>query len=104
MIINKSRTLHLIFVLAEKTFCNITSFNCALEGPKCIPSSWVCDGQKDCSDGSDEGNEECGENFQFLSHGVTFYAIPIDIMISIFLIRVNLLKGVGKNIQRKRAS
>ena len=54
-------TWHFNLLVSEEPICNTTSFYCTLEGPKCIPSSWVCDGQLDCSDGSDEGNNVCGK-------------------------------------------
>lgn len=40
-----------------KTFCPNNEFLCS-NGEQCIPSGWVCDRSKDCSDGSDE--KACG--------------------------------------------
>ena len=38
------------------------AFHCAKNGSHCIPTLWVCDGDEDCADGSDEAeNCECGE-------------------------------------------
>ena len=34
--------------------CSITSFACAGTEDKCIPLAWKCDGNADCTDGSDE--------------------------------------------------
>lgn len=42
--------------------CNDEQFAC--NDGQCIQYSWVCDGQLDCDDGSDEREEICGE----LSH------------------------------------
>ena len=33
---------------------NATEFPCAAQKGRCIPKSWLCDGQRDCSDGEDE--------------------------------------------------
>ena len=33
----------------------------------CLPNDYICDGIKDCSDGSDERSEICGELF-FLNY------------------------------------
>ena len=41
--------------------CDTTSFNCTSGTPKCIPSLWACDGEPECSDGSDERQDICGE-------------------------------------------
>ena len=40
--------------------CNQNHFNCSIGNLQCIPWLWVCDGDKDCTDGSDEANALCG--------------------------------------------
>ena len=44
--------------LAAKT-CASTEFQC-LNKNYCVHHSWVCDGDPDCPDGSDEAEEQCG--------------------------------------------
>ena len=48
----------LIFIFTgDENFCPELSFTCDSDG-RCIDPRWVCDGEYDCLDGSDEGN--CG--------------------------------------------
>ena len=41
--------------------CTSQTFKCMDGIPACIPSSWVCDGHRECLDGSDESPDICGE-------------------------------------------
>ena len=41
--------------------CDTDAFNCTKNSPTCIPTSWVCDGDEDCADGSDEVYRLCGK-------------------------------------------
>ncbi|EYC15575.1 hypothetical protein Y032_0036g3222 [Ancylostoma ceylanicum] len=38
--------------------CSLDQFAC-VNGPKCIPINWLCDGARDCPDGSDETHTKC---------------------------------------------
>ena len=52
---------------SETLLCNEDTFNCTYGVPSCIPMSWVCDGHKECSDGSDESQTICSKLCQFYS-------------------------------------
>lgn len=43
----------------EKHVCTPEEFTCKSSEGECIPMSWVCDGNSDCSNGSDEAT--CSE-------------------------------------------
>ena len=57
--------------------CNSTYFKCTKAVPECIPFSWVCDGEKECFDGSDEDKNICGKvnliRIQILRGPTRFY-------------------------------
>ena len=55
-------TLH--FPLA-KWSCDEKQFQCGKNDPKCITMVQVCNGNRDCSDGSDELPQLCGETLKF---------------------------------------
>ena len=40
---------------------NKDTFNCSIGTFQCIPWLWVCDGEEDCTDGSDEAIGTCGQ-------------------------------------------
>ena len=46
----------------------LDDFPCSNRIPSGIPKMWVCDGGKDCSDGSDEELEQCGNYYKILSN------------------------------------
>lgn len=48
----------------EKHVCTPEEFTCKSSEGECIPMSWVCDGNSDCSNGSDETT--CSECFSFV--------------------------------------
>ena len=50
-----------MYSFAAPMACNSSDFICKKGVPECIPSLWVCDGELECEDGSDETEEACGE-------------------------------------------
>lgn len=51
----------LCFILLAKQVCPAEKISCGDLSNKCIPSSWRCDGQKDCESGIDEAGCAPGE-------------------------------------------
>ena len=47
--------------------CTKEEFGCSNGVPHCIPKTWVCDGDRECTDGSDEELGQCGKNNNDLS-------------------------------------
>ncbi len=46
----------MLFVIADNVTCKADQFRCQQQR-RCIPMSWVCDGDNDCGDASDEQAE-----------------------------------------------
>ena len=50
------------FFTAQRACNTTTEFLCQRQPGRCIPNSWLCDGEKDCSEGEDElPTAGCGE-------------------------------------------
>ena len=47
-------------IFTDEVNCNKDKFNCTIGNLQCIPWLWVCDGDEDCTDGSDEADGLCG--------------------------------------------
>lgn len=51
-----------VFVLFSEISCSEKLFQCA--NKQCIPTTFVCDGEADCQDGSDENPVECPSKYR----------------------------------------
>lgn len=61
------------FYVSVTRECPLDHFRCNDTG-RCIPHVWVCDGEKDCTDGSDEApTSECYETSKCLPN--TFHCL-----------------------------
>ena len=59
-------TYYLQILLSDSLTCNTTHFSCTKGMPKCLPQLWVCDGEQECNDGSDEANGICDDGKCFM--------------------------------------
>ena len=48
-----------------RTECEANEKRCLSEN-KCVQKNWVCDGEKDCRDGSDETDNFCSKLFSII--------------------------------------
>ncbi|KAG7282941.1 hypothetical protein CRUP_018441 [Coryphaenoides rupestris] len=49
---------------SSDTVCNVEEFRCH-DGHTCVPDAWLCDGDADCPDASDETASSHQEEFAF---------------------------------------
>ena len=61
LLLSHSHTYLLVYSTATEQRCSTTEFRCPNREIGCIPLTWVCDGENDCGDESDEiGCGGCG--------------------------------------------
>lgn len=68
----------MFFLISEPTVCSIRQFRCA--DSKCIPLTWICDGETDCDDGSDENVEKCNSKYSLKSRITIIVAFNITLI------------------------
>ena len=74
----------------EKARCTNDHYRCDIDGT-CIPSSWLCDDQNDCEDGSDEiGCSKNGPTFKRIFNIELLQPLPANSM--------NSNVGVDRNV------
>ncbi len=56
-----ARCLSCVFFVAEGRTCDAGQFMCS--DNVCIPNDWLCDGDKDCTDGNDEHADKCQSTY-----------------------------------------
>ena len=52
-------TLNCLLLSVFSACVDKTQFQCTDKTRLCIPRTWMCDGDLDCDDGSDENGENC---------------------------------------------
>lgn len=57
--------LHSFSFNSEAILCDIGEFHC-IDRKTCIPEAWLCDGEPDCPDDSDETDQTCKSNHALL--------------------------------------
>lgn len=71
----------LFFLITENKTCSAEEFTCRTNDGECVPLSWLCDQNNDCSDGSDEAN--CSKYLTFIFniiHNLLSIIIKITIL------------------------
>lgn len=78
---------------ADEVHCNMTRQVAC--GERCIPVAWLCNGERECPDGTDE---QCGKHSSFLHH-VLVHVWPLLLcaqpVLSVLMV-FTLLGGIQK--------
>ena len=81
-----------LVVGSENLRCRDDQFRC--DSNRCITRYWVCDGDKDCSDGTDEDPKECVNTTCSPSHFGC--AVRLHLMILLHVTRIKMGKQQQK--------
>jgi hypothetical protein len=58
-----------MWIFTAETQCEEDQFKCNSSG-SCVSMNLICDGKKDCPDGSDEADEICGRTFEIILYSL----------------------------------